>query len=204
MLKKMILSIVNLVSVLVIAMAVVMLLTVILTGSGDVPDICGYSFFRVMTGSMEPAIETDSFIIVHKVDASQVETGDVISYFSREPSLDGAVNTHRVTAIEQKGELRYFITKGDANTVEDRSPVSERDLIGRVIFVSHTLGIIVHLLSNPLIFIPLIILPLFVMLIFNLVRTISLTRGLMKEEEEAAVREALEEFYRKKDEEGKA
>ena len=192
MLKKIVLNIINGVSAIIIAAAVLVLLTVVLTKSGDVPNILGYSVFRVMTGSMEPAIETDSLIVVKRVEASEIKIGDVISFFSQDPAHGGAVNTHRVTAIEQNGEEWNFVTKGDANQLEDKYVTSSKDLIGKVVYVSHVMGIIVHLLSNPLIFIPVIVLPMFVILVYNLACTIRVTRNIVKEEEEAAVREAVE------------
>lgn len=192
MLKKIILNIINGVSVIAIVSAVIVLLTVVLTKSGDVPNILGYSVFRVMTGSMEPAIETDSLIVVERVDASEVKVRDIISFFSQDPIHDGAVNTHRVVSIEQRGEEWDFVTKGDANQLEDKYLVSSEDLIGKVVFISYMLGVFVHLLSNPLIFIPLIVLPMLVILVCNLSRTIRLTKNIVKEEEEAAVREAVE------------
>ena len=192
MLKKIVLNIINGVSVIIIAAAVLVLLTVVLTKSGDVPNILGYSVFRVMTGSMEPAIETDSLIVVKRVEPSEIKIGDVISFFSQDPAHGGAVNTHRVTAIEQNGEEWNFVTKGDANQLEDKYVTSSKDLIGKVVYVSHVMGIIVHLLSNPLIFIPVIVLPMFVILVYNLACTIRVTRNIVKEEEEAAVREAVE------------
>lgn len=203
MLKKIILNIINGVSVIVIAAAVFVLLTVVLTKSGDVPNIMGYSVFRVLTGSMEPAIETDSLIVVERVDASEVKTGDIISFFSQDPVHGGAVNTHRVVSIEQNGDNWNFVTKGDANQLEDKYVTSSEDLIGKVVFVSHGMGIMVHLLSNPLIFIPVILLPMFVILVSNLSRTIRLTRKIVKEEEEAAVREAVEAIQKSREEQKK-
>lgn len=202
MLKKIVLNIINGVSVIIIAAAVLVLLTVVLTKSGDVPNILGYSVFRVMTGSMEPAIETDSLIVVKRVEASEIKIGDVISFFSQDPAHGGAVNTHRVTAIEQNGEEWNFVTKGDANQLEDKYVASSKDLIGKVVYVSHVMGIIVHLLSNPLIFIPVIVLPMFVILVYNLACTIRVTRNIVKEEEEAAVREAVETIRKSRGSQG--
>lgn len=198
MLKKIVLKIINAISILAIAASVIVLLMVVLTRSGEAPSIMGYSVFRVMTGSMEPTIQTDSLIAVKKVEPSQVKEGDVISFYSQDPAHGGAVNTHRVVSVEQNGETWIYETKGDANQVVDQYPVSSEDLIGKVVFVSYPLGVAVHLLSNPLIFIPGILVPLFFILIYNISRTILLTRGLVQEEEEAAVREAVEAIRRKR------
>lgn len=197
MVKKVITRVINVLCMIAITASVLVLLTVVLTKSGSVPNIFGYTMFRVMSGSMEPAIQTDSLIIVKKTDVSEIMPGDIISFFSQDPSLDGAVNTHRVVSVEEIESGRYFVTKGDMNSVQDQYLTSENDVIGKVIFTSHALGVAVHLLSNPLIFITLIIIPLFVILFMNLIRTIRYTKRLMKEEEEAAVREAIEEIRKK-------
>lgn len=199
MIKKIILYVVNIVSVLAIVSAVLVLLSVVLTKSDDVPNICGYSVFRVLTGSMEPAIPTDSLIVVDRMEASEVRDGDIISYFSQDPSFGGAVNTHRVVSVSQDGDRIVFETKGDANQMSDRYPATSEDLIGKVVFVSPVMGKMVRLLSNPLIFLPLIILPMFGILIMNLVRTIKMTQKIAKEEEEAAVKEIMEMLNKSKE-----
>lgn len=195
--RKIFLNIINVVSVIIITSAVVVLLTVVLTRSDEAPNIFGYSVFRVLTGSMEPAIETDSLILVRRIDPSEIKKDDIISFYSQDPSHGGAVNTHRVVSAEQDGELWYYTTKGDANQVADKYIVTSNDLIGKVIFTSHALGLFVRLLANPLIFIPVILLPLFMILLSNLIRTVRLAKKMAKEEEEAAVREALEELRKK-------
>ncbi|MGN0322238.1 MAG: signal peptidase I [Oliverpabstia sp.] len=181
----------------IIALAVIVLLIVVLTKSGEAPNVLGYSVFRVLTGSMEPAIETDSLILVKGIDPSEIKEDDIISFYSQDPSHGGAVNTHRVISVEQDGELWYYTTKGDANQIADKYIVTSNDLIGKVIFTSHPLGLFVRLLANPLIFIPVILLPLFIILLSNLIRTVRLAKKMAKEEEEDAVRKALEEIRKK-------
>jgi len=200
MVKKALLFIINAVSIAIIILAILMLLTVVMTASSGAPNFLGYSVFRVLTGSMEPEIPVDSLIIVKRADPETVAVGDVISFYSNDPTLGGAVNTHRVTRIERENDELTFITKGDANNIEDRFPVSVRDLIGVVVFTSHALGVFVRLASNPLIFLPLIVVPLFVILITNLVRSVKLTKKLMAEQEEAERREALRAAAQKAEE----
>lgn len=201
MIKKTFLNIVNVLSVLLILGAIMILLTVVMTKSGEAPNIFGYSVFRVLSGSMEPAIRTDSLVVVQRTEAENIREGDVISFYSRDPSLEGFVNTHRVVGVENSNGEITFTTRGDANQIADRYPVTSKDLIGKVVFVSLFLGKFVRLLSNPLIFLPLIVIPLAVILLSNLIRTIKVTRKLVREEEEAAIREALEEIKSRKKEE---
>lgn len=201
MIKKILLNIVNVLSVLLILGAIMILLTVVMTKSGEAPNIFGYSVFRVLSGSMEPAIRTDSLVVVQRTEAENIREGDVISFYSRDPSLEGFVNTHRVVGVENSNGEIIFTTRGDANQIADRYPVTSEDLIGKVVFVSLFLGKFVRLLSNPLIFLPLIVIPLAVILLSNLIRTVKVTRKLVREEEEAAIREALKELKSRKKEE---
>ena len=198
-----ILKVINVLCFIIIACALAVMMKVVFTPSGQAPEFLGYSFFRITSGSMEPTIHIDSLAVVKHVEPEDIRVDDVITFYSDDPVLQGYPNTHRVTQIiEEEGKL-YFVTKGDANQLEDKYVTSSEDLIGKVVFVSHGMGIMVHLLSNPLIFIPVILLPMFVILVSNLSRTIRLTRKIVKEEEEAAVREAVEAIRKSREEQKK-
>ena len=199
MLKKIIYSIVNFISVVIIAAAIVVLIMVLLTKPGKPPSIGGFTLLRITTGSMVPTYDVDTMILVQETDPSQIREGDVISVYSSDPMLDGAVNTHRVVRIEKDGGQYVYTTKGDGNNVEDPYDVKSEYLVGKVIWSSVILGKISRLVSNPLIFIPVILVPLAVILLSNFFQTISLARKIAKEEEEAAVREAVEQFRKKKE-----
>ena len=157
MIQKIILHLVNLVSVITIAAAVVVLCIVLLTRPGEAPSIAGYTLFRITTGSMEPTYPVDTLILVKKTDPSRIQTGDVISFYSQDPALDGAVNTHRVVEIRQENNAIVFVTKGDNNNVVDSYDVPGEYLIGKVVASSNKLGKFSRLVANPLIFIPIIL-----------------------------------------------
>lgn len=199
MLKKIIYGIVNFISVVIIAAAIVVLIMVLLTKPGKPPSIGGFTLLRITTGSMVPTYDVDTMILVQETDPSQIREGDVISFYSSDPMLDGAVNTHRVVRIEKDGGQYVYTTKGDGNNVEDPYDVKSEYLVGKVIWSSVILGKISRLVSNPLIFIPVILVPLAVILLSNFFQTISLGRKIAKEEEEAAIREAVEQFRKKKE-----
>lgn len=190
--KKALLNIVNAVSVIIIILATVILLTVVMTSSGEAPSFLGYSVLRIVTGSMEPEIPTDSLILVKIADADEIVTGDVISFYSLDPELDGMINTHRVCSVEEDAGGKYFVTKGDANAVADEYTVPAGNLVGKVVYHSKGLGVFVNLLSNPVIFLPFIILPLLALLVSNLVKSVKTAKEIAKEEEEAALREMQE------------
>lgn len=199
MLKKIIYGIVNFISVVIIAATIVVLIMVLLTKPGKPPSIGGFTLLRITTGSMVPTYDVDTMILVQETDPSQIREGDVISFYSSDPMLDGAVNTHRVVRIEKDGGQYVYTTKGDGNNVEDPYDVKSEYLVGKVIWSSVILGKISRLVSNPLIFIPVILVPLAVILLSNFFQTISLARKIAKEEEEAAIREAVEQFRKKKE-----
>lgn len=201
MIRKVLFKAINILSILIIVCAVATLMVVVLTPKGQVPNLFGYSFFRVMTGSMEPEIPVNAMIVVEKVDAGDLEIGDVISFFSRDPSLYGEVNTHRILEIEEQDGKLVFLTKGDANNVSDQYLTLEEDVIGKVVWVSLFIGKLVRLASNPLFFIPCIMIPLVVLLGRNMWESIKLAKQLAREEEEKAVREAIEEIRKRKAEE---
>ena len=199
--KNILLKLTNVISVLIIVVSIAALLTVVFSKPGQAPNFFGYSVFRVMTGSMEPTIRTDSLILVKRTSLSDLKEGDIITFYSRDPSLMGEPNTHRIVRFEEKDGKRLIYTKGDANNVEDHYPAHEEDVIGRVIHTSYGMGRFVRLVSNPVVFIPLILIPLLFMLLRSIWDGFSAAKNLAKEEEEAAVREALAELRKKRAEE---
>lgn len=98
--------------------------------AGEVPELFGYSFLQVATGSMEPTIPTESLIVVHKTAPENVQVGDVICFYSEDPALNGYPNTHRVVEISEENGTVLFTTKGDASELTDTYPVHADRLIG--------------------------------------------------------------------------
>lgn len=93
--------------------------------SGENTTIFGYQIKSVLSGSMEPDIQTGSIIFVKTGgDMSRFETGDVITFFVEENMLI----THRVETVESDGQM--YITKGDANNGTDIEPVHAENIVG--------------------------------------------------------------------------
>lgn len=198
---KYVLRVVNVLAAVVIALALVVLLRTVFTPAGEVPSLGGYSFMRTLTGSMEPAIPVHSFIVTEEVDPSSLQVGDIITFRATESSMEGALNTHRITSVyEENGQL-MFHTKGDANAVEDAAPVAAVNVVGRVVFVSAALGTVVSLFSNPLVFFPFIILPLVVLMVFEIAKLVKSTKEVARAEDEKALREAVELVRKKREQE---
>ncbi len=103
----------------------------------DYPNLFGYTFFEVISGSMSPTIEKMDVILV-KLDTNY-EVGDIVSYKN-----DGAIITHRI--VEKNGTT--YITKGDANNTIDK-PINEEKIIGKVINTYGGLAIWIKVLTDP-------------------------------------------------------
>lgn len=99
--------------------------------------IGGYSFFKVVTPSMEPTIEVGALILTKEADVSEVEIDDIISFFSKDPYMQGKIITHRVVGIDSSsnGKVRLN-TRGDNNPSADVEYVDSSNMIGEVVWYS--------------------------------------------------------------------
>ena len=116
-------------------------------GKGKVPEVFGYSFLQVATGSMEPTIPTGVLVIMRETDADAINVGDIICFYSTDPTIEGMPNTHRVVEIQDDNGSPLFITQGDASDTPDAYPVKPAQLVGR--YVRHLrLGKVLDLIHS--------------------------------------------------------
>lgn len=106
----------------------------------------GYSIFEVQTGSMEEVISPSDWIIVKLTQKVRVD--DIVTY-----ELDGEYITHRIVEAYQG----TYITRGDANNANDKKPVDQKQIIGKVTNILGSFGILRKTLFNPGVLITLII-----------------------------------------------
>ncbi len=109
----------------------------------EVPSIGKHIPLIVVTESMEDTIKAGDLIICEKVDVSEINEDDVISFF--DPAGNGtSVVTHRVNKVlvDENGAIS-FRTQGDNNNLEDRMSVPAENLIGRWI-PGKRIGVIGH------------------------------------------------------------
>ena len=84
---------------------------------GIVPMFFGLRTFVVVSGSMEPTIATGSIAIARPVPSQNLQIGDVIAF---SPSSAASLPIiHRIVKIEERHGVRYFTTRGDANSAAD-------------------------------------------------------------------------------------
>ena len=99
-------------------------------------NFCGYTFFRVITGSMANTIQINDVVIVKITD--DIKENDIITYKS-----DNNFITHRVVKINKSN----IITQGDANNTEDE-PIKMKDVLGKVVVII-PVCILMKVFSSP-------------------------------------------------------
>ena len=106
--------------------------------------LLGYQCYNVISPSMEPEYGVGDLLYVKKVDPNTIKEGDVITFIVNE---DLVIGTHRVVRVD--AENQRFYTKGDANEIEDQSPVHFNNVIGVPKFAIPKLGYVSDFVQNP-------------------------------------------------------
>lgn len=107
----------------------------------------GFQIYTVLSGSMEPTYLTGSVVYVKSVDTNELKVGDVITYKVSSNTLV----THRIVDIvndTSNPSHKLFKTKGDNNNTVDETPVSEKNVKGKVVFSIPLLGYIASFLQS--------------------------------------------------------
>jgi signal peptidase len=132
------------------------------------------SSYVVTSGSMEPAIDVGAVILVERVDTATLGTGDVIT-FRRDRTARPV--THRVISVQDQGNDRSFLTKGDANEEPDREPIPASAVVGKVALVVPLIGYVVTYAQTDMGVILLVVLPGVALLSSELWRLHEIRRG---------------------------
>ncbi len=134
----------------------------------DEVSIFGHSIYYIVTGSMEPTIPQGSICITKKVDANELIVNDVITYRMDNGPISGFPNTHRIIEVLDGNSFR---TKGDSNLIPDDDLVSEKQILGKVVFYTKKLAFIatfLSFLSTPMGFLFTILVPLALITVYLL------------------------------------
>ena len=162
--------IINIVLIVAIIIAFFCTYTAYVTKNGSgVPDIFGYEPFSIQSDSMSPFFEKGDLVIDKRVeDTSKLEVGDIITFWT---IIDGqkVLNTHRIIDIQDGDNFRYFVTKGDNNSVEDSLTVHESEIVG--VYHKHIkkLGGVLDFLQTSKGFFCIIVLPVLAFFIYYFV-----------------------------------
>jgi len=109
-----------------------------------VPGIGSFKFMYVLTGSMSPVIEPGDMIITKAVKAEELNKGNIITFRASGNTLV----THRIIDTNSDGS---FITKGDANNVEDIDlNANSENIVGKYVFRIPKGGYVIKFIQSPL------------------------------------------------------
>ena len=127
-----------------ILVVVVVVLAILLAGAR----LAGFHLYSVLSGSMEPTYHVGAIIYVKDVDPFTVQPGQVITFMMSEET----VVTHRVVEVvpdPEDSSVVWFVTKGDANEINDLSMVHYKNVIGTPVFTVPYLGYLSDYIQHP-------------------------------------------------------
>ncbi len=98
--------------------------------------ICGIVPYVVLSGSMEPTIETGSLCFINKnISIDKIKEKDIIAFKMN----DNTLVTHRAVEITDSG----IVTKGDNNEDTDSNVVIKDNFVGKNVFWIPKIGYLV-------------------------------------------------------------
>jgi len=115
--------------------------------SGNGFAFLGYSFFTMLTDSMQSEIQKGALVIITKTDTNSISIGEDITFIQN----DSSTITHRVIHIIENYEdsgARGFRTQGLENPKPDSEIVCTEKIIGVVKFSIPGLGYILDSISE--------------------------------------------------------
>ena len=107
----------NIISKIIVAFLVFILLCNIYIGiqksrtDDPLPNVFGFASAVVISGSMQPTLNVNDFLIIREKEAAEYAVGDIVTFVDPE-SQNSALVTHRI--IERDGDT--ITTKGDSIT----------------------------------------------------------------------------------------
>lgn len=112
----------------------------------------GFSYYNILTGSMNSVYPPGTFVLVHSVDTDTLNVGDDITFFKDQDT----VITHRIIDAEENynsSGQRAFRTQGTDNASPDSYYTYESNVIGKVVWSMPVLGFIFDYVANNVILI---------------------------------------------------
>jgi signal peptidase len=94
------------------------------------PSVFGLKSLTVVSGSMEPTIQTGSVVIDEVISPLDARPGDIVTF---QDPLRPRQLTHRLQKMRVEGDTAYMVTLGDANDAPERWTVQTDGQIGRVV-----------------------------------------------------------------------
>jgi signal peptidase len=117
-----------------VLLGVVLVFALLLT----LPALTGHRSMTVLTGSMEPTLETGSVVVDEVIHPTEARIGDIVTF--TDPANPTRLITHRLRSARVEGNTAHMVTKGDANDTVEKWEVPVDGEIGRVVYNVPKLG----------------------------------------------------------------
>ncbi len=185
---KIVKKLVSFLSAIIFIICLALLAIVMITPKGEsgnrVVNIAGYSVMSVLTNSMEPKYNVGDMIIVKKTNTDELKTEDVITFYSPDPSIEGAIVTHSIIDIAEENGQRSFETKGINSPAADQYRVSESDVIGKTVGKIPFIGkAATFMQTNRIAFFLIVVLPMLLIIASEIKNIVVIARSGDEDEE---------------------
>ena len=126
-----------------------------------------------------PTFRAGDLIIIRKCDPQTLKQGDIVTFHTI-INNEFALNTHRITEIQDLGGARSYVTKGDNNELADIHMIADGDIVGKYVCHLAGFGKVMSFLSSSLGFLLVIVLPLLIFFIYQVYHLITVSIDLKK------------------------
>lgn len=149
------------------------------SGKEEIPKIGGIFPMIVLTDSMYPEIKSGDLIICKSV--SEYNKGDIVTYSEKGST---STVTHRIIRGQAGKDGFEWVTKGDANNIEDK-PIKPERILGVYKFRIRGLGKVIMFIQSTKGIIICIVLPILILSVAEIIR---------KDREKKALQEKIKEL----------
>lgn len=115
----------------------------LLMGVALLPGLFGFYPLVVLSGSMEPTLNTGDLAVIHRVESHQLQLGDVVSYATPSGSI-----THRIIGMDITPQGYFFLMRGDANLTTDPRAIPADRVVGKVLYRIPRMGYLVSFVDS--------------------------------------------------------
>lgn len=136
-------------------------------------NVFGYRFFNITDTSMAKKYKVGDIVVVEKTDTNQLKVTNDIAYKGNSEIDPDKLIIHRIVKKEKDEHGKYIIVTKGLNSSFNDPPITDKNIIGKVIGILPVVSEFNHLLKNQLMFLLLIIIPALVIIILDIIKTLS-------------------------------
>lgn len=204
--KKVINIVIDVLVVLILLVSGIILTLSLTSQETGSPNLFGYTLNAIQTGSMEPQFYAGDLLIGKTTDVGEdYNKGDIVFFESSYKADDGVeykmVKCHRIIKIKDDNGIKYYLTKGDNNSISDESTdgwLTDAKIVG--IYETNDyqgmklegVGATIDFLQSFWGFFFVIVLPMILFFIYELIRVIRNVMAYTREKAIVAAKEAAE------------